>query len=260
MLVLLVICGIFASSRLAESAYSPRIVGGQTAKIENFKWQAALLEDSTFFCGGSIISPTKILSAAHCTENIIYYNKLKARVGSTNPTAGGVIKSIVKIRSHPDYNRPTSMNNDIAIFFLGESLVFDATIGRIPLAGSSVSLSPGVSVVASGFGATTPESTKPDVLHSVSVPIVDYDQCYKAYKSYKGPGKLTKNMICAGFYGVGGKDACKGDSGGPLVYDSGGSGTILYGVISWGAKCGDPNYPGVYAKVSVYRDWINNAN
>lgn len=46
---------------------------------------------------------------------------------------------------------------------------------------------------------------------------------------------------------------------GPLVY-SGGSGTILYGVISWGAKCGDPKFPGIYAKVSVYRDWINNVN
>lgn len=106
------------------------------------------------------------------------------------------------------------MNNDIAVFFLGEALVFDSTIGGIPLAGSSLSLPANTPLLVSGFGATTAGSNRPDVLHSVSVPIVDYDKCLKAYKSYTGPGKLTKNMICAGLYGIGGKDACKGDSGG----------------------------------------------
>lgn len=45
---------------------------------------------------------------------------------------------------------------------------------------------------------------------------------------------------------------------GPMVYNSNTSAPILYGIISWGNDCADPDFPGVYAKVSVYRDWINN--
>ncbi|XP_031617438.1 trypsin-like [Contarinia nasturtii] len=255
-----IICVILVGSGIVDSAVrTSRIVGGEKAKIENFKWQAALLENSKIFCGGSIITPTKILTASHCLEGKTDLTKLQARVGSSNPLEGGVLKSITKIRSHPDFNKPSSMNNDICVVFLGEPLTFGTTICGILLAGTSIILPPDTHVVVSGFGVITPNGNKVDVLHSVSVPIVDYDLCYKSYKSYKGPGKLTKNMICAGFYGVGGKDASKGDSGGPLVY-SGNSDPILYGVVSWGAKCADPNYPGIYTKVSVYRDWINNVN
>lgn len=106
------------------------------------------------------------------------------------------------------------MNNDVGVVFLGETLTFDSTIGGILLAGKTISLPANTNVVVSGFGVTTPNGNQANVLHSVTVPIVDYDVCSKAYKSYKGQAKLTKNMICAGFYGVGGKDACKGDSGG----------------------------------------------
>lgn len=198
----------------SASNYSPRIVGGQRAQIEDFKWQAALLVDSNFFCGGCIISSTKILSAAHCVRFLGQGDQLQARVGSASLLDGGVLKKIVNVHSHPDYNWPSRGNNDIAVFFLDEPLVFDATVGAIPLARSDLSLSPGEPVTVSGFGAKSQYSRQQDYLYSVSVPIVDYDQCQKAYKDYYGFDKINKSMICAGYYGVGGKDACKGDSGG----------------------------------------------
>lgn len=58
-------------------------------------------------------------------------------------------------------------------------------------------------------------------------------------------------MFCAGYLGVGGKDACTGDSGGPLIVDG-----VLHGIVSWGVGCADPDYPGIYAKISNARDWI----
>lgn len=106
------------------------------------------------------------------------------------------------------------MNNDISVIILNESLVFGPTVGGILLGSEAMTLPVGALVSVSGYGSTSKESEKPEKLQSVSVPIVDYEICKKAYKSYPGTGKLTTNMVCAGFYGTGMKDACKGDSGG----------------------------------------------
>lgn len=63
---------------------------------------------------------------------------------------------------------------------------------------------------------------------------------------------ISQTMICLGIPGVGGKDACQGDSGGPAVIN----GNTLVGIVSWGFGCARPQYPGVYTRVSTYRNWI----
>ena len=62
-------------------------------------------------------------------------------------------------------------------------------------------------------------------------------------------------MVCAGPL-AGGKDSCQGDSGGPLVIKDDANTAIIYGVVSWGIGCGSANYPGVYARVTKFVDWI----
>uniref|UniRef100_A0A3Q1EUP0 trypsin n=1 Tax=Acanthochromis polyacanthus TaxID=80966 RepID=A0A3Q1EUP0_9TELE len=89
----------------------------------------------------------------------------------------------------------------------------------------------------------------PQRLQEVNVPIVTNSDCSNSY------GGITDNMICAGLT-EGGKDSCQGDSGGPLVSKND-SIWVLAGVVSFGNGCAEPNFPGVYARVSQYQSWIN---
>ena len=96
----------------------------------------------------------------------------------------------------------------------------------------------------------------PTVLQYVQVPVISNSACQSAYGlDQNGDDVITESMICAGYPGEGGKDACGGDSGGPLVCNDGGK-AILAGVVSWGRFCADPEYPGVYARTTHILDWI----
>ena len=90
----------------------------------------------------------------------------------------------------------------------------------------------------------------PETCQFVRVPVITNAACNIDYT-----GRITDSMMCAGFQGEGGKDACQGDSGGPLVCNKDGE-AIIAGVVSWGFGCADPKFPGVYARVTHFLDWI----
>lgn len=246
-----------ANGRSVDSDVEGFIIGGTPARIEDFYWQVLLIYDNVPFCGGSIITARKIVSAAHCTARINQISRFQMRAGSSQYNGGGVLVKATRIVQHPSFNVPTLYNNDVAVILLREALAFSPAIGAI----SIDNYQPPVGTVGtvSGFGATSVGDNRPSNLHSVNVPVVDQRTCATNYQNYPGRARVTDNMLCAGLLGTGGKDACQGDSGGPLIVRQNGRATLI-GIVSWGHKCADPKYPGVYTRTSVYINWIDSIN
>ena len=92
-----------------------------------------------------------------------------------------------------------------------------------------------------------------NTLQWVRVPAITNAACNAQYG-----GSITDSMMCAGYPGVGGKDACQGDSGGPFVCNDGGK-AVVAGVVSWGYGCADANYAGVYSRNTAALDWIKSS-
>ena len=92
--------------------------------------------------------------------------------------------------------------------------------------------------------------SSPQTCQYVRVPAITNAACNSDYN-----GAITDSMICAGYPGVGEKDACQGDSGGPFVCNDGGK-AVVAGVVSWGNGCALADYPGVYARTTYVLDWI----
>jgi trypsin len=133
--------------------------------------------------------------------------------------------------------------------FLKVSVAFnfdDPGVRPIPL--TTAEPYAGQNAVVTGWGTlSSGSSSLPIRLQAVVVPIVPREECNEAYAAYGG---ITGNMICAAVTG-GGKDACQGDSGGPMAVDG-----VLTGLVSWGAGCAEPLYPGVYSNVASLRSFI----
>jgi len=244
---------------------STKIVGGIETEVNEYPWQAALILNDQFQCGGSLISDQWVLSAAHC----IMGNppeSFKITMGehdqSSETEADTVTIDVDQIINHPNYDSATE-NNDFTLMKLKEKIDFSQHphIRPICLPGSpDAGDYDGVMAIVSGWGALSfGTGDYPDTLQEVEVEVYSNEECV-ADSGYSADD-ITENMMCAGVSG-GGKDSCQGDSGGPLVTSSDGDGVTagqnyeLIGVVSWGRGCAEPNFPGVYARVTTKLSWI----
>ncbi|XP_077068338.1 trypsin-like isoform X1 [Siphateles boraxobius] len=240
-----------------QAPLNNKIVGGQDASAGSWPWQVSIqsVNFGGHFCGGSLINKDWVLSAAHCFQSspmgtIEIYLGLQSQSGS-NTYEEVEHRTASQFINHPNYNNPSD-DNDIALLQLSSSVTISDYIRPVCLAATGSVFAAGTESWVTGWGMLQDGGTQiPDILQEVMIPIVSNSDCDNAYG-----GGITSNMICAGLLNQGGKDSCQGDSGGPLVSRNG-SRWIQSGIVSFGVGCADPKYPGVYARVSRYQDWIN---
>ena len=252
-----------------------QIVGGQLADPGEWPWQVALIGHNAppndfwsppyyQFCGGSLIDPQWVLTAAHCiTEDngtVTAASAIDVVAGVYNlltPANGFQRRSVTQIIRHSAYNGNT-FNNDIALLKLSSPVTIGGSgatkTALIPLVPSGIGALTGEDSWVTGWGNISATSQDyPTQLYEVNFPIIANSICNNA-THYNGD--ITNNMLCAGIDPAGGKDACQGDSGGPLVVDNAGQWNLA-GIVSWGYGCGDPFNPGVYTRVSNYVSWVS---
>jgi secreted trypsin-like serine protease len=252
------------SAGTVAGSIDPKIIGGNETTISTAPWMAQLhyyddrgtastSDDIGFFCGGAVVAPTKILTAAHCVKGY-NWNANGAVVTGTSqlPSAdgsdlhGGTVTGVWRQWNHPSYNA-TTIDNDIAVLTL--PVPVKATPIRMTTSGDTTSYQAGTSAKVYGWGRTS--STSDDIsetLKTATLPMQSDTTCSGAY----GADFVKGHMVCAGKPATGSDtgtvSACNGDSGGPLVVNN-----RIVGVVSWGVTdCVAKGAYSVFAKVSSY--------
>ena len=246
-----------------------RVIGGSDAKPGQFPWHVAIDQISesgalSRHCGGTIVNERFILTAAHCFVGKKLKNEqLRVQVGKHDMKADekhSRIYKIAKIIIH-DFYDPNTFDNDIALVMVSEQIEYGKFVQPVcfDLQPNEI-LQPSTECKVAGWGHIDPEyiADLPEKLQTVDIPLHDLNTCRSHYDNIglylDRKFIITDNMICGGYL-EGGKDTCQGDSGGGLFCKIGGQ-YSLYGIVSFGEKCGQINRLGKYAKVPNYLEWI----
>lgn len=276
----LLLAGLLATPAAARPATDEppqtQIVGGSIDNTGTYAWTAALIRrgegrTTGFSCGASVISRSWVLTAGHCVldyddvypdstyGDYVGASYFDVLTGTTSLSSGGERLQVAAVYPHPSYNWQT---NDYDVALLRLARPTSAT--EIAVIGSSASElaldDTGADAVTSGWGTTSSGGSISTSLRYVHVPVQSSTTCSNAYyPGFTDGGSIleyhSSNMICAGPL-AGGKDSCQGDSGGPLAVQAPDTSWRLIGAVSFGFGCAEPDYPGVYQRLTATSSWI----
>jgi len=243
---------------------STKIVGGQATFVSRWPWQAAILDGESGngfdrqFCGGSLVAPNIVVSAAHCFYDTITdsfpppsFDVVTGRTALSS-TAGQELDVndyffFVDGGGNPLYDPDIDDQFDVVFIELASNSISPT----IKIAGPTEGAvwAPGRTAFATGWGSLSSGGPFPDQLREVRIGIISDSTC-ASQPVYGASGLFfPATMVCAGVL-AGGKDTCQGDSGGPLVVPIAGGGFRLVGDTSFGIGCALANKPGVYGRIA----------
>ncbi|XP_011633446.1 serine protease snake-like [Pogonomyrmex barbatus] len=252
--------GVFRVNNACQDS-NHLVIGGVDAQPGEFPHMAALgrLFGQTFsyMCGGTLISHTWVLSAAHCTYGP-NGDPTNVRIGFYELTnQAGIMIAISDMIRHPEY-LPPELYADIALILLESPVTFSLAI-RPACLYQRYDFVPKNAWV-SGWGATEFAGDASNRLQKAQLTLISNVKCSEKHNtSIEVPHGISTNMICAGdVRGNRSSDTCEGDSGGPLqiIHPQNDCLFQVIGITSFGQACGIGDTPGVYTKVSPYLSWI----
>lgn len=234
-----------------------RIVGGtDVTTVGQWPWQIALFKRSGHFCGGSIIKPNWIVTAAHCFKPGAKPSKYRVTVADLNLAkneGSEKVMEIEKIIRHTEFNKTGYMENDIAVLKLKTNITFNDKVRPICL--PTKRFPDGENCYATGWGwinafKNGDQPVRSPILKQLKVPLVSDQECEKLFR------RLPPGVICGG-YKVEPKGICKGDSGGPLACKNESGIWNLAGTVSFSLDgCAQKDTYDYFTDIANYKGWV----
>ncbi|XP_062552412.1 vitellin-degrading protease-like [Armigeres subalbatus] len=220
------------------------IVGGYLEEIETTPWMVSIsVKNVGLVCGGVIVSPRLILTAAYCVFRQSPMD-LSIRVGSKFADRDGYTLYPESIIIH-NYFDASSKDNNLALLWMSTAFRETNSVSPIKVKTNADYVPVGTQCMISGYGRTdTSNAVSYSGLRSAVIKTMNRETCTQ--RLY--PWVITDTMICAS---ANGEDGCDGDAGGPLICAG-----KLSGIMSWGKGCGREGGIGIYADVGSARRWL----
>ncbi|XP_060097920.1 vitamin K-dependent protein C [Heteronotia binoei] len=249
-------CGRIVDPLTSISGLNIKLISGKAGKKGHSPWQVMLFNGvGKFKCGGVLIHPAWVLTAAHCLEG---EEILKLKFGKYHRWRiddGEQAIFTDKLVPHENYNKSSS-DNDIALLHLAHPVFFNKYVLPICLPVKNLAeqelMKEGTQTVVTGWGTQSGNSATnySSVLNYIEIPVAPRNACVHTMRN-----PVSENMLCGGILGDK-RDSCHGDSGGPMVTQFKNT-WFLVGLVSWGEGCGKLDNFGIYTKVSPYLEWID---